>query len=94
MTDLPKWKAFPLAAAISEPGSATQQKTGEWRSEKPLRDPEACNKCGLCWILCPESSLFINEEGYYEVDYEHCKGCGICAHECPRNAIKMVEEEK
>lgn len=86
------WKDYPIAATIFEPGSSTKQKTGSWRNQYPKRHPEACNKCGLCWIFCPEAALFLNEEGYYEVDFDHCKGCGICAHECPRGAISMVEE--
>ncbi|MDD5447606.1 MAG: 4Fe-4S binding protein [Actinomycetota bacterium] len=87
-----KEKDIPLAATISKPGSATEQKTGEWRSKRPQRDDSLCDKCGICWIFCPDAAIYINEDGYYEVDYDHCKGCGICARECPMGAIKMVDE--
>lgn len=92
MADLPGWKDYPLAATIFEPGSATGQNTGDWRSLRPERHDEACDKCGICWIYCPDAALFMNEEGFYEVDLFHCKGCGICAKECGKKAINMVEE--
>ena len=88
----PTWKEYPLAATIFDPGCATNQNTGDWRSERPERHDEKCDKCGICWIFCPDAALFMNEEGFYEVDYYHCKGCGICARECGKGAISMVEE--
>ena len=62
-------------------------KTGSWRTVRPVLNPEQCNECGFCTELCPD---FCIENG--KVNYDYCKGCGICAEECPRNAIEMVEE--
>ncbi|MBU4173959.1 MAG: 4Fe-4S binding protein [Actinobacteria bacterium] len=81
-----------MAATIHHPGSATGQNTGDWRSERPVRDDSKCDKCGICWIFCPDAALFMDEDGFYEVDLFHCKGCGICARECGKGAITMVEE--
>jgi len=90
--DKPNWEDYPMAATIHRPGSATDQNTGDWKSMRPERDRSKCDKCGICWIFCPDAALYMTEEGYYEVDLYHCKGCGICAHECRKGAIRMVEE--
>ena len=77
---------------VTEPGSASQYQTGGWRSQRPVYDNSKCNKCGLCYIFCPDCSIRQREDGFYEVDMFHCKGCGICAKECPKDVISMVEE--
>jgi len=87
------WKDLEIGSIVTEPGSASQYQTGTWRSERPIIDLDKCNKCGLCYIYCPEASVEQNDEGYFEVNLFYCKGCGICAAECPKQAITMVEEE-
>ncbi len=49
-----------------------------------------CNNCGICWIFCPDMSIFKDGAEKSEVNYDYCKGCGICAYECPRGVIEMV----
>lgn len=68
-------------------------KTGLWRSLKPVIDREKCTSCMLCWKFCPDSCIKIVGEKP-EIDLDYCKGCGICAEECPRQAIKLVEEKR
>lgn len=51
-----------------------------------------CMECGLCWLYCPEGCIILNEDGFFEPDYDYCKGCGICAEVCPLGAIKMEVE--
>ena len=80
-------------AVVTEPGSAGQYQTGGWRSRRPTYDNSKCNKCGLCYIYCPDAAIHQKEDGFYEVDFQHCKGCGICARECPKDVITMVQEE-
>lgn len=87
------WKELELGCVVIEPGSASIEKTGDWRSERPVRDTTKCIKCGACYIYCPEACIHEDEEGFFEADLYYCKGCGICAHECPRKVITMVEEE-
>ena len=88
------WKDVEIGGIVTEPGSASQYQTGGWRSQRPIIDNEKCNKCGLCYIYCPDMSMVPQADGYFKVDLYYCKGCGICANECPKDAITMVEEEK
>ena len=70
-----------------------ENETGEWRSQRPVLDSEACNRCGLCWMYCPDQA--VRPEGdSYRISYTYCKGCGICAEECPKGAISLVVEER
>jgi len=67
-------------------------KTGSWRTVRPVIDYEKCTGCFTCWKFCPEVSIKI-VDGKVSVDYDYCKGCGICANECPKEAIKMEMED-
>ncbi|SFM51762.1 pyruvate synthase subunit PorD [Thermodesulforhabdus norvegica] len=91
-TGICSWKELALGAAIVTPGNASELKTGDWRSMRPVVDYEKCIKCGRCYILCPDMVYTPRDDGYYELNYYYCKGCGICANECPKDAIEMVEE--
>jgi 2-oxoacid:acceptor oxidoreductase delta subunit (pyruvate/2-ketoisovalerate family) len=83
-------KKLPLVPIGTEVQSA---ETGSWRTYKPVVKKEACKKCGLCIMFCPDGVIFKTEDGV-EVDYVFCKGCGICAKECPTKAIEMILEEE
>jgi len=87
------WKEVELGFYITEPGSATRFRTGDWKTRHPVWDQSKCNpKCALCYTYCPEGCIAKMPDGYFEADLYYCKGCGICAAECPRKAITMVEE--
>jgi len=86
------WKDLEVGAIVTEPGNASQYKTGDWRSQKPVYNFDRCLKCGVCQIFCPEGCVIQNDEGYFEADLYYCKGCGICARECPTWVITMEEE--
>lgn len=70
--------------------------TGNWRTRKPILNPDKCIKCGMCLMYCPVNSVKRTEDGAFEINYDYCKGCGICAHECKKGAIEMelVKEEE
>lgn len=87
-------KEIEIGAIVTEPGSARQYRTGDWRSQKPTYDFNRCIKCGICQIFCPEGCIYPNSEGNFEADMYYCKGCGICARECWTKVITMVEEEE
>jgi pyruvate ferredoxin oxidoreductase delta subunit len=86
-------KKLTLGAVIEEPGSTKANKTGSWRSFRPVIDSEKCIKCGMCWKVCPDAAI-VFKDGKYEVDYDYCKGCLICVNECPVKAIEKKLEEK
>jgi len=88
------WRDLEVGNIVTEAGNASFRRTGDWRSERPLMDKEKCNKCGLCWLYCPDAAMELLEDGYYEPDLYYCKGCGICAKVCSRGAITMIEEEE
>jgi len=81
---------FNKGAVILEPGNSVNNKTGNWRVLKPVKDNKKCTKCSFCWMFCPD--IAIDEK--FEINYDYCKGCGICARQCPFGAIHMEKEEK
>ena len=72
-------------------GSSRLFKTGEWRTNTPVLDPDKCRQCLLCAPVCPDSSIPVKNGKRLDFDYDHCKGCGICAKACPFGAITMKE---
>ncbi len=88
------WKDMETGCIVTEPGSASAYRTGDWRSQKPTYDFTHCIKCGVCAIYCPEGCIGPNPDGHYQANMYWCKGCGICARECPTGTISMVDEEE
>ena len=81
-----------IRIATSTPAPGEAGRTGDWRSQTPVIDHEACagnDSCLICWLYCPDA--VISRDFPLEIDLEYCKGCGICAEECPRHAITMIE---
>ena len=79
-------------AAISL-ANTRYNKTGRWRSIKPVIDYKKCISCMICWKFCPDAAIEIIDE-MPQIDFEYCKGCAICAEECPVKAIELEEERK
>lgn len=89
----PNWQDLEIGTAIIEPGSSRYQKTGDWRSSRPVWNYEQCVKCGVCTVFCPEGCLKMNKDNYPEADLDYCKGCAICMAECWTGCISMEEEK-
>jgi pyruvate ferredoxin oxidoreductase gamma subunit len=79
----------PLIAtpSILHAGNAALRRTGAWRVERPVVDRAACTRCGLCFVMCPDGVIQLDDQGYPIIDYDHCKGCMICQQLCPLHAI-------
>lgn len=86
------WRELPLGAKILDAGNSIEYETGSWRTFRPVLDKERCTNCMICWLLCPDNSVYAEDEQMMGFDYAHCKGCAICVEVCPRDAIEMVLE--
>ncbi|MEE8360047.1 MAG: 4Fe-4S binding protein [Candidatus Omnitrophota bacterium] len=84
-------KDLPLCAVSL--ASTRNNKTGTWRTIKPIVLEKKCTSCLLCWKFCPEPCITM-ENGIPVIDYDYCKGCGICIEVCPSKAIVFAEEER
>ncbi len=78
----------------AQPGTSMTNKTGSWRTYRPVFDHSKCIACGTCDRVCPEGICHQTKDGKYDTDLDYCKGCGLCAAECPVKCIKMELEEK
>lgn len=78
--------------SILAAGNATQNQTGRWRVERPTINRATCSHCGLCYVLCPDGVISLDEEGSPLIDYDHCKGCMICQQVCPLHVIDRERE--
>ncbi len=60
-------------------------------------DPDACIKCGRCYIACEDTShqaILMKEDRVFEVDDSECVACNLCVDVCPvEDCITMVEME-
>jgi 2-oxoacid:acceptor oxidoreductase delta subunit (pyruvate/2-ketoisovalerate family) len=81
-----------LPTMVVSTGSLLINKTGGWRSVRPVIDYKKCTSCMVCWKFCPDVCIIPKEKP--EIDLDYCKGCGICAEECPREAITLIPEGK
>ena len=66
----------------------------QWRDKKPEWNKDRCFKCGICYLSCPDSAIFLAPDGFYDVDADRCKGCGVCETACINEAIVMNPEVK
>lgn len=87
-----RWQDITPGGMVYEAGSATQFRTGDWRSNRPVFIADNCKQCLLCVPCCPDSSIPVKDGKRLDFDMDHCKGCGICAKVCPFKAIEMVKE--
>lgn len=89
-----KGNKITLGASIKDVGNSDQNKTGNWRSMRPVFDKKKCTQCMICWMYCPDMAIPQKLGKRLDFDYDYCKGCGICAKECIFDAIKMEKEMK
>lgn len=75
-------------------------KNAGWRSVRPVLNEAACTRCLLCYMQCPDGTIYKVADKdarggiRLAVDYDFCKGCGVCAKACRCGAISMVPEHE
>jgi NAD-dependent dihydropyrimidine dehydrogenase PreA subunit len=52
-------------------------------------DPDLCNGCGLCMMVCPHAVFEISNRKARIVDRNDCMECGACALNCQFGAISV-----
>jgi len=62
------WKDLEIGSIVTEPGNASQYRTGDWRSQRPTYNFERCIKCGICYLFCPEGCIGQNADDAGLVD--------------------------
>lgn len=80
-----------------KPNTTLNNKTGPWRTHRPVTDYNICISCATCAKICPEACIEMTTQAGFEklkplTDYAYCKGCALCAKECPVKAIKMIAD--
>ncbi|MFW6025061.1 MAG: 4Fe-4S binding protein [Candidatus Woesearchaeota archaeon] len=93
------WKEIEIGGIIKGPTSLNN-KTGSWKSFKPIIKSDKCIGCMKCYNACPDNSIIKGKDENRKIpdyvqgfNYEYCKGCGICANICPVNAIEMLRAD-
>lgn len=87
---VPTASEIPLGGIIPSNGNSVLNKTGTWRTQRPIFAAENCTQCLICWLHCPDSSILLENGKVVGIDADHCKGCGICAAECPTKPDKKA----
>ena len=82
----------PIQISVA-PWTSKVNKTGSWRTMRPIFKHDACNDCRICVLVCPDACI-TGSDNVYNANLDYCKGCGICSHECPVNDIDMAPEVK
>lgn len=80
------------APSIEVAATSALRSTEGWRVFRPEIELAQCTRCFICFVLCPEGAIELDEQHYPVVDYAHCKGCLVCVTECPPKAISEVRE--
>ena len=72
--------------------SMSENRTGTWRTPRPVIDASKCTGCLICWKYCPEACVTLTQK-VPVIDMNYCKGCGICVEECPAHCVDFPAEE-
>jgi pyruvate ferredoxin oxidoreductase delta subunit len=84
------WREITEGGFVYGSGNSAFFNTGDWRTRAPHWHPDKCRQCLLCFPVCPDSSIPVENSKRQQFDFDHCKGCAICAKVCPFGAITMA----
>ena len=89
---LVSWKDITHGSHVFDAGNAKNFKTGDWRSQKPIFKKENCKQCLLCFPVCPDSAIILDDNTQVTgFDYDFCKGCMCCQAVCNFKAIERED---
>jgi len=88
---LVSWRDITHGSHVFDPGNARNFKTGDWRSHQPVFLEDKCKQCMLCFPVCPDSAIVLEDGKMKGFDLDFCKGCLVCKQVCPFNAIEGEE---
>lgn len=55
------WKEMPIGGNILEAGSSKKNKTGVWRTFRPVTDFRKCINCLICAAHCPDMCIPVDK---------------------------------
>jgi pyruvate ferredoxin oxidoreductase delta subunit len=58
---------------------------------KPVFQPDKCKQCLLCFPVCADSAIILEDGQMKGFDMDFCKGCMVCKEVCPFNAIEKED---
>jgi len=88
------WRDVTEGGFVYGEGNSEFFNTGDWRTNEPVWIQANCKQCLLCFPICPDSSIPVENGKRQGFKMFHCKGCGICANVCPFGAITMEPTSK
>lgn len=90
---VPHLPARLAAPTITAPATSPLRAVDGWRVYRPIVERSRCTRCILCFAMCPDGAIHLDDQTYPVIDYAHCKGCLVCVAECPPGAITQVRED-
>lgn len=90
---IPRLSARFAVPTVDRAQTSARRTMDGWRVYRPEIDRARCTRCILCFALCPEGAITLDDDRFPVVDYGHCKGCLVCVTECPPKAIREVRED-
>jgi len=88
------WNEVTHGGTIVKGGTSLEVNMGGWRIFTPGWIEDKCKQCFLCFPVCADSAIPVEDGKRKDFDFDHCKGCGVCYKVCPFDAITFEKEEK